>query len=293
MVKGNRFFEQFDYHELLGILENHGILSFYHQRASELQVSLFVDPYGIHGINHARRVLMLALILSFLNGLGQKDKDILVLAALYHDIGRTHNGRCTVHGEHSYKKMVKLNLVPAMEPHELILLKYIIENHCIEDDRAFKNAEQFHTDRHRAIELLKLLKDADNLDRVRLGDLDVRYLRTPYARQLVTVAEMLFQEISQVEEDTCNKVLEFSGDRFCSRCGGIHIRNAQEAMQVAEAFGIGLVLDTCYCEECGCARVGDAIKILYQKIMETPDNPLGARARAIDEIRLRRAKYYN
>ena len=66
-----------------------------------------------------------------------------------------------------------------------------------------------------------------------------------------------------------------------------------EVMQVAEAFGIGLVLDTCCCEECGCARVVDALEIPYKKIMETPDNPLEARVRAIDEIRLRQAQYYN
>jgi hypothetical protein len=39
---------------------------------------------------------------------------------------------------------------------------------------------------------LACLKDADNLDRVRLDDLDVRYLRTPIAKALVPQAKLLY-----------------------------------------------------------------------------------------------------
>jgi hypothetical protein len=42
--------------------------------------------------------------------------------------------------------------------------------------------------------LIELLKDADGLDRVRLGDLDPRYLRIPQARSMVQFAEQLFEE---------------------------------------------------------------------------------------------------
>jgi hypothetical protein len=42
--------------------------------------------------------------------------------------------------------------------------------------------------------LTSLLKDADGLDRVRLGDLDPRYLRNPEARNMVAFAEALFNE---------------------------------------------------------------------------------------------------
>lgn len=40
--------------------------------------------------------------------------------------------------------------------------------------------------------LIALLKDADGLDRVRLGDLDPRYLRHPEARGMVPFAQALF-----------------------------------------------------------------------------------------------------
>ncbi len=46
--------------------------------------------------------------------------------------------------------------------------------------------------------LTSLLKDADGLDRVRLGDLDPRYLRNPHAREMVRFAEALFEETDGV-----------------------------------------------------------------------------------------------
>jgi len=42
--------------------------------------------------------------------------------------------------------------------------------------------------------LTSLLKDADGLDRVRLGDLDPRYLRNPEAHDMVGFAAALFSE---------------------------------------------------------------------------------------------------
>jgi hypothetical protein len=42
--------------------------------------------------------------------------------------------------------------------------------------------------------LTSLLKDADGLDRVRLGDLDPRRLRNPQARDMIAFAEALFEE---------------------------------------------------------------------------------------------------
>jgi hypothetical protein len=41
--------------------------------------------------------------------------------------------------------------------------------------------------------LTSLLKDADGLDRVRLGDLDPRRLRNPQARSMITFAEAFIE----------------------------------------------------------------------------------------------------
>jgi len=46
--------------------------------------------------------------------------------------------------------------------------------------------------------LTSLLKDADGQDRVRLGDLNPRYLRNPEAREMIAFAEALFVETDRV-----------------------------------------------------------------------------------------------
>jgi hypothetical protein len=64
-------------------------------------------------------------------------------------------------------------------------IRTAVVHHCLPDelDRA-----------HPHWRLTSLLKDADGLDRVRLGDLDPRYLRNPEAREMVGFAEALFAE---------------------------------------------------------------------------------------------------
>jgi len=46
--------------------------------------------------------------------------------------------------------------------------------------------------------LTSQLKDADGLDRVRLGDLDIRYLRNPEAKEMVGFAKALFEDTDGV-----------------------------------------------------------------------------------------------
>lgn len=48
--------------------------------------------------------------------------------------------------------------------------------------------------------LTRLLKDADNLDRVRLGDLDPKFLRHDSAKDLVGFAQRLFQRDQAARE---------------------------------------------------------------------------------------------
>jgi hypothetical protein len=73
-------------------------------------------------------------------------------------------------------------------------LRYIIENHCIEDSLAFKNVLNYEVaNAEHAIELLRIFKDADGLDRFRIKDLDARKLRHPEALDLLVVAWELLQ----------------------------------------------------------------------------------------------------
>lgn len=60
--------------------------------------------------------------------------------------------------------------------HDLEIIKFIIENHCINDEEALlKLINCFpEKDIERIKRLYFIFKDSDNLDRVRLGDLDIR-----------------------------------------------------------------------------------------------------------------------
>lgn len=160
-----------------------------------IKKDLFIDPEGIHGVGHAERVLFLALNISKLENYDQADQKILTKAAKFHDIGRTHNGVCLVHGMLSNRKIEEYDLLNGFSSEEKAIAKYIVHNHCIDDKNTRKNIDDFGIgDKDRALRLLKALKDSDGLDRVRIGDLDPNYLRTPSSKGLINLAEVLLRE---------------------------------------------------------------------------------------------------
>ncbi|MFW6007902.1 MAG: HD domain-containing protein [archaeon] len=174
------------------------IIEEYHSYCEDIRPEYFHNPKGIHGLLHAKHVLFLCLVLSRLHDLNYEDFNILCTCAIYHDIGRTHDMFCLKHGNDSFKKMLKLNLINNdyydYENEEII--HYIINNHCINDKIAFKRIKKYNIkDKNRAIKLLKIFKDADDLDRVRLGDLDVKYLRFNNSKKLVLLAQQLLKGV--------------------------------------------------------------------------------------------------
>lgn len=102
-------------------------------------------------------------------------------AAATHDVGRIDDGIDLEHGTRS-AKWIKNNLSDQMSPELLDKVTYIVHWHVPPDAEAPVMTIE-----------LKVLKDADALDRVRLGDLDISYLRTDVATGLVDLAEDLYQ----------------------------------------------------------------------------------------------------
>jgi len=120
---------------------------------------------------------------------------LLITAALFHDIGRDNDGVCEEHGMKSVEKMRYLNLT-LCDRETAAILEFIVTFHCIGDDKAFAALGSIPPGwRERAWRLLGLLKDADGLDRVRIYDLDVRYLRNPEALRLERLAYELLEAI--------------------------------------------------------------------------------------------------
>ena len=116
-------------------------------------------PSAIHGPAHIHRVLLLSALVCQGEGVGERMVRQVFRAASYHDVGRTFDGYDVDHGARSALRLASFH--PQNLP--------------------------------RALELTRLLKDADNLDRVRLGDLDPRFLRHSSAKDLTGFAERLFQ----------------------------------------------------------------------------------------------------
>ena len=157
--------------------------------------SYFERPRSIHGVKHAWRVLFHTLMICELCALPAPDRELLVSAALYHDIGRENDGLCYVHGRRSVEKMAALNLAPA-DPTDFATMEFMVAYHCIDDRQAKAELEKVDSAaRARTWRLFGVLKDADGLDRVRVNDLDVRYLRNPQSMRLAGLAHELLARV--------------------------------------------------------------------------------------------------
>lgn len=171
------------------------IMNLYKYHTKELLEDYFFNPDGIHGIRHAKRVLMLSLIFAKLYELDTRDRDILINASLYHDIGRVDDSIDFDHGRFSCDKLQKLDLLEANDE-DMEILRYVMTEHPRTDKIGFNNISKYNMkDKDRAIRLLKIFKDCDGLDRLRINDLDISYLRTKYGTQLIDIAIHLLDNV--------------------------------------------------------------------------------------------------
>ena len=172
---------------------------------------LYHRPLGIHGVNHVRRTLLIAFLMASFDQLSTTQVRILGYASVYHDIGRTHDGVDDYHGYASYKKVIKLGLLNDQKATEVGMIKELIERHAISDKNAF-SLKSVNEDMQDEVNfLLRYFKDADGLDRVRLGDLNADYLRTDTAKKMTLVAHQI---LKYSEEKNNDYFADFFGDRI-------------------------------------------------------------------------------
>jgi hypothetical protein len=112
----------------------------------------------------------------------------LITAAEFHDIGRINDWKETKHGSLSVKKIMKL--IPDWQSLDMDwnLIHYLMINHCIDDHNIPYVDERYQ-------KCLEIIKDADGLDRVRIGDLNTNYLRLNISRNLEKVAYYLLEKV--------------------------------------------------------------------------------------------------
>lgn len=138
-----------------------------------------------HGPDHCARVLLLVLILGHRKQLPEEDIEALCLAAVFHDSRRQDDYADRGHGKRAseyYRHFCQKNNI---RPNRLA--GFIMHFHDLEDCIGFSEITRKPFGRERYLRLYQVFKDADALDRFRLGPdaLDVSMLRTREARQLV------------------------------------------------------------------------------------------------------------
>jgi hypothetical protein len=154
---------------------------------------LFVHQSHLHGEAHVARVMVHALRL--IDATGAEEETPRLWAAVYlHDIARRHDGGCRRHGADAWARLATLPDVQALiarggvRPDDHPAIEAAVTRHC--------NGEPSPGEPH--YRLMALLKDADGLDRVRLGDLEPHWLRHDQARMMVPFAQRLYEETNGV-----------------------------------------------------------------------------------------------
>jgi hypothetical protein len=158
----------------------------------------------LHGAGHTRRVHVHAQRLLEQLGWERADAELVLHAALWHDIGRESDGVEPEHGRRSAERADELGLTAKLSSADAAIVRFAILRHSLSDSGAAPLAAELSageddsrrlTDPDRALRVLRLLKDADALDRVRLGfgeRADPCQLRHQETVQLIPFASALY-----------------------------------------------------------------------------------------------------
>ena len=151
-------------------------------------LELFTHPSTLHGQAHVARVMVHAFRLITATG-WHDEAPRLWAAPRTRTRPRTTPGRCHRHGADAMQKLDSMPQVRELfsaggvVEADFEIIRTAVVHHCLleELDRS-----------HPHCRLTSLLKDADGLDRVRLGDLDPLFLRNDESRAMVPFAHALY-----------------------------------------------------------------------------------------------------
>lgn len=151
----------------------------------------------IHAANHCERVLLFALLISEeIFGDDREALEILAHASIFHDTRRENDYLDTGHGARAavyYEKFCKENGGITFHPESVFLMRY----HDLADSKGRETiSERFGENAERVLRLYSIFKDADALDRWRLGSngLDPEFLRTLSAKAMLGYSRRIVRE---------------------------------------------------------------------------------------------------
>jgi hypothetical protein len=165
------------------------------------------NPYGIHGIGHAARVLIWANLVGeqLRASGGALSIEAVRWAAVLHDVARLSDGWDRGHGARSADWVLEnRDNLPFILPNELFeqVLLCCRWHEITDEDIPTMTPE------------LICIKDADGLDRVRINDLNPDYLRSEAARLLVSQAWSLYHA-TELADDPWEAVLKAASWSSC------------------------------------------------------------------------------
>ncbi len=146
---------------------------------------------AIHGQGHIERVLLFGSFLSMENRLSSEDTGLLLDACSYHDVGRIDDSKDDAHGARSALQIAELT---GRSGTDLAIIQAAVTAHSPADTHMKSILLQYNlASSLRALSIANLLKDADALDRVRVCDLDPKFLRNPHSVKYVKLASILYR----------------------------------------------------------------------------------------------------
>lgn len=171
-----------------------------------LKSEQFDQLSSLHGIKHSYRVMLHCLRLGILSGRLKEAKNAF-FGAYIHDMARRHDGYCTIHGANAannklpvYKQLFS-NF--GADNEDLSVIKQIVTYHSLPNEIA-ADTEIYST--------LAILKDADALDRIRLGkhDLNPDYLRMAATHNSIIFGEELFYRTNNQPIKSFNELISIA-----------------------------------------------------------------------------------
>ena len=165
----------------------------------------FDHPSLLHGVMHTYRVMLHVLRLGLITGHHAEAKNAF-FAAYIHDMARKHDGYCTQHGTDAAN-----NKLPQYQA--LFIKNGATQGDILSIGKACtmhsQGSEPPKTDQDWLT--IALLKDADALDRIRLGedDLNISYLRFNESHDQIEFARKLYFHTKKMTLCSFTDVLSF------------------------------------------------------------------------------------
>ena len=159
----------------------------------------------VHGQGHIERVMLLSALIAWHEKLSPYNTRLLLLCASYHDIGRVNDAVDPGHGARSAKMLQDIDFAMQtafVKPGQLPIVCAAIAAHSLPGSRRLETGRGYGVrdeDMARYELIAVCLKDADNLDRVRIHDLDPNRLRRSCSVKLVKHAQRIYEEYRKIQ----------------------------------------------------------------------------------------------